>query len=129
MTEQMQPLPSSRGYYRRRGRYNVHGYRVEEPLAVTANFFLPTLLFALTINLGMAIQTGILVVELRELESAKAKLNVAVIDTIKQKDLLNKVIVACVKVGIEDAKTKLIIDALAQQGITMTTDVVITSKS
>ena len=129
MTEQMQPLPSSRGYYRRRGRYNVHGYRVEKPLAVTTNFFLPTLLLALTINLGMAIQTGMLVGELRELDSAKAKLNVAVIDTVKQHALLNKVVAACVKVGIADANAKLIIDALAKQGITITTDVVVRSKS
>ena len=129
MTEQTQPLPSSPGYYRRPGKYNGFDYRLEDPLAVTTNFFLPTLLLALTINLGMAIQTGMLVGELRELDSAKAKLNVAVIDTVKQHALLNKVVAACVKVGSADANAKLIIDALAKQGITITTDVVVRSKS
>ena len=129
MTEQTQSLPPPCGSYQYR-RHHGYGRRSRNPaVAVTRSFFLPTLLFALTINLGMAIQTGMLVGELRELKIARAKLDGAATNTAKLRASLDKVVTACAKAGIQDnANAKLIIDELAKHGITMTT-VVFTSKT
>lgn len=106
----------------RRGLGYGYGYGYKKrSINLKQSVFVPTLLFALAINIGMAIQTLTLTSEHRQLKDARSSQDASIANSTKMRDSLGKVVAATAKAAIdESANAKLIADELRKNGVSIT---------